>query len=124
MPVQHYRELIVWQKSFEMAVLVYQLTDGFPAKERFGLISQSNRAAGSVPANIAEGQGRNHTREFIQHIGIARGSLNEMETHLLIASRLGFTNEAQLAGVFALATEVGKLLNGLESALRAKLVNS
>ena len=75
----HYRELIAWQKSMTLVKKVYALSKGFPNDERFGLTSQIRRAAVSVPSNIAEGQGRDSTREFIHHLSIAYGSLMEVE---------------------------------------------
>jgi len=85
MSVQSYRDLQVWQKSMDLVTECYRATQQFPKTEIYGLTSQLQRAAVSVPANIAEGQGRQHTKEFIQHLSIAYGSLAELETHLQIA---------------------------------------
>jgi four helix bundle protein len=74
MPVQHYRQLIAWQKAMELVKLVYDVTDDFPPEERFGLTAQIRKAIVSIASNIAEGQGRNSTREFINHLSIAYGS--------------------------------------------------
>ena len=83
MSVQHYRQLKVWQKALDWADQCYQATKTFHSEERFGLVSQIRRAAVSIPANIAEGQGRFHTKEFLSHLRMARGSLLELETLLL-----------------------------------------
>ena len=90
MEVQSYQDLIAWQKAMVMVTEVYELTKVFPTDERFGLTSQIRRAAVSVPSNIAEGQARNSTGEFVQFLGIARGSLAEVATQLLIARNLKF----------------------------------
>jgi four helix bundle protein len=86
--VQHYRELIVWQKAMNLVEAVYRMTDEFPKKEIYGLASQIQRAAVSVPSNIAEGQGRSSTREFLHFLSMAQGSLMEVETQITIAERL------------------------------------
>src|SRR5689334_7896665 len=88
--VKKYSDLIVWQKAMDFAELVYAATQSWPRDELYGLTSQVRRAAVSVPSNIAEGQGRLSTKEFIHHISIARGSLLEVETQLLLAQRLGY----------------------------------
>ena len=80
MPVKTYEELEVWQKAMELVALIYRLTKGFPREEVYGLTSQLRRAAVSVPSNIAEGQGRRSTKEFLNHLSMARGSLLEVET--------------------------------------------
>jgi len=77
-----YRDLGVWQVSMDLVTAIYKLTDKFPSKERFGLSSQIQRSAVSVPANIAEGYGRSHRKEYLNHLSIAYGSLMETETHL------------------------------------------
>ena len=83
-----YRELLVWQKAMDLVETTYRLAKQFPASERFGLTSQMQRAAVSVPANIAEGRGRKHLAEYVHHLSIANGSLKELETVILIAERL------------------------------------
>lgn len=90
MAITHYREMIVWQRSMELVVACYHCTKAFPTDERFGLTQQVRRAAVSIPSNIAESQGRWHRGEFLHHIAIARGSLQELETLLEIAERLGY----------------------------------
>lgn len=88
-----YKELKVWQKSIELTKEVYRLTSTFPSKEQYGLISQMNRSSVSVPSNIAEGAGRNSKGEFKQFLGVAAGSLFELETQLIISNELGFIND-------------------------------
>jgi len=110
---QHYRELKVWQRSMDLVAEVYALTKSFPSDEVFGLTSQLRWSAVSVPANIAEGQGRLHRGDFLHHLSMARGSLSETETHLQIASRLGYVQDEAVAPIWALCQDVGRLLNGL-----------
>ena len=85
---QSYKDLIVWQKAIELATWIYGLTGGFPKEEIYGITSQMRRAAVSVPSNIAEGQSRQHKNEFIQFLSIAKGSLSELETQLIISGKL------------------------------------
>jgi four helix bundle protein len=116
MPASH-RELVVWQKSMDMAVQVYRLTERFPRSELYRLTSQLTRAAASVPANIAEGNGRASRREYAHFLAIAKGSLNETETFLFLAIRLGYLREHETASTLALITEVGKMLTALRRRL-------
>jgi four helix bundle protein len=102
----------------DLVVSVYQITAAFPKHEMFGLTSQLRRSVTSVPANIAEGQGRLHRGDFLHHLSIARGSLTESETHLLIAERLSYLNRESMAGVWQQCQEVGRLLNGLIRSLQ------
>ena len=88
--VRKYSELIVWQKAIDFVESVYRVSKEFPRAETFGLTAQMRRAAISVPSNIAEGQSRNSSREFLHHLGIAYGSLSEVETQLVIAERLSY----------------------------------
>ncbi|MBI2804095.1 MAG: four helix bundle protein [Planctomycetes bacterium] len=108
---QGYKELIVWQKAIGMVTDIYQITATFPKEERYGLSSQIRRAAVSIPSNIAEGQGRLSNGEFRQFLGIAKGSLHELETQLIIARNLGYLDTTN--PVFARVSEVARLLNGL-----------
>lgn len=106
-----YKDLIVWQKSVELSVLVYKLTAAFPASELYGLTSQVRRAAVSIPANIAEGRMRGSKAEFQRFLSIAYGSGAELETHLEIAKRLSFGKNMDFRAVDALLLEVMKMLN-------------
>ena len=121
MPVKSYRDLEVWQKAMRSVVNCYRVGDAFPKDEKYGLTVQLQRAAVSVPANIAEGQGRNHTKEFINHLSIAYGSLMEVETHLQIAHDLGYIDQEALDDLFIQSNEIGRMLNGLMRALARKL---
>ena len=117
MAVKSYRELEVWQKAVELVVLIYRHTKGFPKEEVYGLTSQMRRAAVSVPSNIAEGQGRRTTGEFLNYLSIARGSLLELETQAIIAQKLEFLTTPALQEIEIQLTQVGKMLNGLINAL-------
>ena len=99
---------------------VYRATKDFPSDERFGLTSQLRRAAVSVPSNIAEGQGRRSDKEFHRFLAIALGSLCEVETQLLIAQRLEYIDEDQTTAILDIASEVGRLVGGLQNSLRTK----
>jgi four helix bundle protein len=115
--LMHYRELIAWQKAMDLVVAVYQVTLEFPREEAFGLTSQLRRAAVSVPSNIAEGQGRKSTKEFLHHLSMAYGSLCEVETQIVLSERLAYLEPAKSGRVLDLAAEVGKLINGLSRSL-------
>jgi four helix bundle protein len=112
-----YKELIVWQKAMDLVEEVYKATRSFPREEIYGLTSQLRRAAVSIPSNIAEGQGRSTTPDFLRHLSIAYGSLLEVETQILIAIRLGHLAKEKCHQVMNLASEVGRLMNGLISSL-------
>jgi four helix bundle protein len=113
MAVQHYGELIAWQKAMDFATAIYRATGGFPDAERFGLTNQMRRAAVSVPSNIAEGQGRGTTKDFLHFLYIARGSLQEVETQTLLAHRLGFLSADEQSALANLSSEVSRILGGL-----------
>jgi four helix bundle protein len=113
-----YRELTVWQKAMQLVTHIYQATEKFPKNEMFGLSSQMRRAVVSVPSNIAEGQGRDSTKEFLHHLSFAYGSLIETETQLQIAANLGFLENRELTGLMEQTAEVGRLINGLSRSLR------
>jgi len=114
-----YRDLVLWQRSVDLAVATYALTNALPLHDRFALADQMNRAAVSIPSNIAEGAARGTDREFIRYLLIARGSLAELDTQLQIALRLGYFSDS---GDFDLAlAEVGNLLNSFLRRLRAKI---
>ncbi len=115
-----YRDLEIWQKAMDLVVECYAAVKTFPECELYGLISQIRRAAVSIPANVAEGQGRQHRPEFIQHLPIAYGSLTELETHIQIARRLNYLKENEERSLMQRCAEVGRLLNGLLRFLRHK----
>ncbi len=114
---QSYRDLVVWQKGIELAKQLYGLTAKFPSEEKFGLISQIRRAAVSVSSNIAEGQARNTTGEFIQFISHAEGSAAELDTQLYLSVELGFVNSADAAPILTLIDEIRRMLNALRRRL-------
>ena len=116
-----YRNLEVWQKSMDLVIMCYQLTEGFPKNDIYGLASQLQRAAVSIPANIAEGRQRQHSKEFLQHISIASGSLAELETHIQIADRLNYITDDQTKKVLDKTAEVGRMLHGLRNSISKKL---
>lgn len=118
MPVKSYRDLVVWQKSMELVENVYKLTASFPKNEEFGLKSQMRRAAVSIPSNIAEGQARNHPREFLQFSHIAMGSLSEVETQIEVSVRLSILSAKEVEKATSLCQEVGKMLHGLANSLQ------
>ncbi len=112
-----YRDLIVWQKARVLVRDVYSATKHFPVDERFGLVTQLRRAGVSVVANIAEGQGRNTPGEFHHFLGMARGSLTELETELIIADDLGYLKSTEAKSLPSECDEVSRLLNGLMQAI-------
>jgi four helix bundle protein len=113
MAVLHYRELFAWQKAMDLVVDVYRLTRSFPREELYGLTNQVRRAAVSIPSNIAEGQGRGIGQAFAHHLRIANGSLQELETQVLIAERLGYTGEGVVGPLMDKSAEVGRVIGGL-----------
>jgi four helix bundle protein len=119
--IKSHRDLIVWQKAMELVVAVYRACKSYPKDETYGLISQTRRAAVSIPANIAEGQGRRLSKEFEQFLANARGSLLELDTHLELALRLEYINPAQHSVLHQQLNEVGRLLNGLMRAINTNI---
>ncbi len=115
-----FRDLLVWQKGIALAKIVYQLTSVFPADERFGLVSQMRRAAVSIPSNLAEGQARHTTGEFIQFISHAEGSVAELETQILLSIELGLLQKPAAADALTLLLELRKMLNALRRTLAAR----
>jgi four helix bundle protein len=115
---QSYKDLVVWQKGIALAKTVYRLTQSFPSAEKFGLIAQMRRAAVSVPSNLAEGQARHTTGEFIQFISHAEGSVAELDTQLFLSVELKFCDCASATTAFDLIGELRRMLN----VLRRKLV--
>jgi four helix bundle protein len=119
--IRSYRELRVWQLAMDVAEYVYSLASNFPKSETYGLSSQLQRAAVSIPANIAEGHGRGTTRDYLRHLSIARGSLAEVETFVLLALRLRYLNQADADGLLHRLDEISRMLRGLQKSLRSKL---
>ena len=117
--IRDYKDLVVWQKGMQLAKEVYQLTQSFPAEEKFGLVSQTRRAAVSVPSNVAEGQARNTTGEFVQFLSHAEGSLAELDTQIRLSIELGFCREATVKSIQELIIEEQKMLKSLRRSLKA-----
>ena len=111
--LKSYRDLLVWQKGMNLVAAVYVVARKLPDSEKYILAAQMQRAAISVPANIAEGYGRSHRGDYLRHLSIANGSLKEVETHLVLAVRLGFLKQAEIDDAFKLADEVGRMLSSL-----------
>ncbi len=112
-----YRDLVVWQKAMDLVLEIYRLCQSFPATERYALVSQMQRAAISIPSNIAEGHARKSSGAFINHLSIAAGSLAELETQIMLAERLGFCHETASNSLLASTDEIGRMLSGLKTSL-------
>ena len=119
--MQSYKDFIVWQKAMDLTVEVYRLVKLLPREETYALSDQMRRAVVSIPSNIAEGQGRNSTREFINFLAVARGSQTELETQLQICLRLNYLTETQLEVASGLCEEIGKMLNSLILKLKSRI---
>lgn len=124
MKIQDFRELEVWQVAMELVTMIYQHTTQFPPAERYGLTSQLRRAAVSVPSNIAEGHGRRSTKEFLNHLSMARGSLMEIQTQVEIATRLKLVQAETGQQLTETAIRVAQMINALMNALERRLENS
>lgn len=116
--VRSYKDLVAWQKSMALVAEVYRASQKFPKEEIFGLMGQMRRAVVSVPSNIAEGHARTSRKEFQYFLSNARGSLAELETHLIIAHQLTYLNEPTVNQLLGRLEEVGRILNGLLSSLK------
>ncbi len=117
--IQTYKDLIVWQKSVELVIAVYKLTDQFPKSEIYGLTSQMRRCAVSIPSNIAEGRRRGTKKDYCQFLIVAYGSGAELETQVEIAKRLPFGKRLDYTNVDSLLDEVMRMLNKMISELRS-----
>ena len=118
--IRDYKDLQVWQKGMALAKQIYQMTQAFPSEEKFGIVSQMRRAAVSVPSNIAEGQARNTTGEFVQFLSHAEGSLAELDTQVRLSVTLGFCRQPDGESVSASITELQKMLKSLRGKLAAR----
>jgi four helix bundle protein len=119
--ITDYRDLDVWSEAMNLAAQVFEVTRGFPREELFGMAAQMRRAAASIPANIAEGFGREQTRSFVQFLRVAQGSLKELETHLLLSERVCLVDPAQSISLMGRCETVGKMLRALIRSLVRKL---
>lgn len=115
--IQSYRDLRVWKEAMNLAEAACRLTGQFPKQEIYGFTAQVRRAAASVPANIAEGYGRESRGAYVQFLRVAQGSVKELETHLLLATRIELTSQTAVDPVTAQCETVGKMLRGLIRAL-------
>ncbi|HEU5314045.1 MAG TPA: four helix bundle protein [Candidatus Udaeobacter sp.] len=120
MKTQSYKDLVVWQKGIALAKIVYRLTQNLPPEEKFGLVAQMRRSAVSIPSNVAEGQARHTTGEFIQFISHAEGSIAELDTQLILSAELGFCDSANAAAAFELIDELRRMLNALRRKLSTR----
>lgn len=116
--VQSYKDLIVWQRAMDVVIEVYKLVKLLPKEETYALSDQMRRSAVSIPSNIAEGQGRNSTKEYLQFLSIAKGSICELETQLIICNKTNYLTAEQTAAVEEMLQETGKMLNALMKKLR------
>ena len=121
MAITTYKDFTVWQKSMDLVVEVYKVVKLLPKYETYGLSDQMRRAAVSIPSNIAEGQGRNSTVEFIRFLNIARGSRCELDTQLQICVRLEYVKNVDVESAINLSVEVGKMLSSLIKKLKDSL---
>jgi four helix bundle protein len=119
-PINSYRDLRIWQDAMSLAEVCYRLTREFPRDELFGLTSQIRRSAASISANIAEGHGRENTGSFVQSLRIAQGSLKELETHLILAERIGLLLAPTLQSTLAECESLGKMVRALIRSLQDK----
>ena len=118
--IESHRDLRVWQKGMDLVETVYGLTRTFPPEERFGLVSQAARAVVSVPTNIAEGHARGTRRDYAHFVSIARGSLMELETLIMISARLRYITPEHATETLATVTELGRMLTALRKKLAAE----
>jgi four helix bundle protein len=116
----NHRDLIVWQKSMDLALESHAIADELPSFERFALTDQIRRSAGSIPANLAEGSGRFYSGDFLHHVSFARGSLMELDTHLEIALRRRYLTAARLSTGAELIDHVGRMLTRLGISLQRR----
>ena len=116
-----HEKLEVWIRAIDFVITIYRITESFPREEKFGLTSQIRRAAVSVPANIAEGAGRNSVKEFLHFLSNAQGSASELGTELLIAHRLGYIRESLYIKTLAELDNLGRMIYGLSQHLKRKV---
>ena len=119
--IRSYRDLKVWQLGIDISKQIYKLTSEFPRQEIYGITAQIRRAVTSIPANIAEGHGRDSTKEYLRHLSIAMGPLAECETFLHLAVELNYLSQSEAKRVFALFDEEGRMIRGLQKSLRSRL---
>jgi four helix bundle protein len=111
--VRSYRDLLIWQKGMQLAEDCWLMTRSYPKEELFGMTSQIRRSAASVPANIAEGYGRESRGEYIHFLRVSQGSLKELETHLILSARVGLCQETDTSALLSTSEEIGRMLRAL-----------
>ncbi len=120
MDINSFRDLRVWQGAMDLVVDVYRLTEAFPKREEYGLTGQMQRAAVSIPSNIAEGHTREHRKEYLQHLSVAQASLAELQTHLEIAARLMYYHRQRRDNILGKCTSLARQMYALRHALQKK----
>jgi four helix bundle protein len=118
--IRNYRDLKVWQKAVQLSKEIFLITTKFPANQQYGLKSQIERSVVSIASNIAEGSGRNGRQEFIYHLGVAQGSLFEVETQLIIAKEIGFLSLEEVEKLLKISEEISRMISGLIIKLKNK----
>ncbi len=121
MSVNSYEDLVVWQKSIDLVITIYKMVKNLPREELYSLSDQIRRAAVSIPSNIAEGQQRQSSKEFLKFLSIAKGSLGELKTQMIICNRLGFISEDQTTPLLNECDTIGRMLNGLMNKISESL---
>ena len=116
----HYKELIVWQKAMDLTTEIYRLTKNLPKDELYALTNQLRRATVSIPSNIAEGNGRASTGDYVRFLIIARGSVSEVETQLLICVRLDYFTQEDIEATLKLCDEIGRMLTSMIKKLKSQ----
>lgn len=111
--IRSYRDLKVWQRAMDIAVAAYELTKNMPPAEMYGMVSQMRRASASIPANIAEGYGRESKGAYLNFLRVAQGSLKELETHFILSERVGLLGTDQTNTILQSCDELGRMLRGL-----------
>ena len=119
--IKNYKDLLVWQKAMDLTVEVYRLVKFLPREETYALSDQMRRAVVSIPSNIAEGHGRNSTKEYVKFLFVARGSQAELETQLQICIRLKYFSKDEADVALSLCDELNRMLNGLINSLRSRI---
>ena len=119
--IKSYKDLVVWQKAIELVSDIYSISKTFPAEEKFGLVNQLNRAVVSIPSNIAEGWGRESSKNYLQFLRMSKGSLMEVETLVIISRNLNYIGEENFKRISDKIEEVGKILQGLIKSIQQKV---
>ncbi len=120
--MNQFKNLKVWQKALDLVLQAYKLTDKFPDKEKFGLTNQINRCAVSIVSNIAEGAGRNGSKEFNNFLGVALGSTCELETQFIIANKLKYISDSELSNITSSLDEIQKMIFGLQKNIKQSVI--